>query len=109
MPWLGPWGRCLHAVGSLGMCSGHKGGGHGERGAAWPVGTVSVCALTLSLSIHVFGVLLLCKWCAIFKVGVVDGRVGCEAWLCVPVSGCPHGEGRGRGRVNPQSSQGQPN
>lgn len=39
----------------------------------------------LSLSIHVFGVLL-CKWCAMFKVGVVDVRVGCVALaLCACV------------------------
>ena len=52
----------------------------------------------LSVSIHVCGVLLLCKWYAKFKVGVVDVRVGCVVWLCVRVSGPPHGRaGAGAG------------
>ena len=63
----------------------------------------------LSVSIHVCGVLLLCKWYAMFKVGVVDVRVGCVALaLCACVWASPR-EGRGRGGADPQSSQGQPN
>lgn len=65
MPLAGPLGGGVCMLWALGMCSA-QGGGHGERGAAWPVGTVATVCATLSLSIHVFGVLLLCKWCAIF-------------------------------------------
>lgn len=46
----------------------------------------------LSLSLHMFGVLLLCEWCAMFKVGVVDVRVGCVALaLCACVWVSPRG------------------
>lgn len=61
---------------------------------------VCVCS-PLSVSIHVCGVLLLCKWCAMFKVGVVDVRVGCVALalaLCACVWASPRGGQRqGRG------------
>lgn len=89
--WLGPRERCPHAEGCL-----------------RPWGPCACVCLPLGLCVHVFGVPLSCGCYTTGKVGAVDVSVGCVA-LRVCVSGCPHGEGRGRGRANPQASQGQPN
>ena len=71
-------------MGSL-ACALHKGVDMVSVGQPGLRGPCACVRSPLSLSIHVFGVLL-CKWCAMFKVGVVDVRVGCVALaLCACV------------------------
>ena len=55
-----------------------------------------VCAHPLAC-LHVCSVLL-CKWCAMFKVRFVDVRVGCVALALCACVGLPTGWGQGQGR-----------